>query len=202
MAGNRKNALNDLAAGFMSTRPPAFDKFLQQPTITLPTETISDGQQRESSMDETPDRFEQVQEETRVESEKPGNDHSIIHPVLAKPVESVKSISGKQTEGIAISKKPASTTAKPKKLAGPYEEGFLAKTDQHPFNPGDQRIYLKKAHAKILSRLVLYCEHTDRRINLQAIVDNILHHHFEQYASDIKQIDQQLLSLLTQQIND
>lgn len=201
MAGNRKNALDNLAEGFMSTRPPAFDKFLQQPTITLPTETTTDGQ-RVTSGDETPETINQTQEDRRVENQKPGNDHSIIDPVLANPIKSVKSSNGQPTEAISISKKPAPIPAKTKKLAGPYEERFLAKSDQHPFDSGDQRVYLKKAHGRILSRLVSYCEQTDRRITIQAILDNILQHHIEQYALEIKQIDRQLLSLLTQQIND
>ena len=201
MGGNRKNALDNLAAGFMSTRPAAFDKFLQQPSITIPTETTKDGQ-RVTSMGEAPAVFDQVQEGIQVEEEKNEDNAAKGQSDNAENIEPVNASRGDQSESTSVSKRTVTTTGKPKKLTGQYEDLFLAKINQFPSDQADQRLYIKPCHAQSLKRLVLYCEHKNRRMSLQAILDNILHHHFEQYASEIKQIDRQLLSLLTQQIND
>lgn len=201
MAGNRKNSVDDLAAGFLSTRPAAFDKFLHQPTITLPTETHV-GDQRANNDEQKAEPINHPTERPRVENEKKGKEDPIEQSLVSQSTDMVKPLHRNQTESTPNLKQTASTTGKSKKLIGPYEVLFLAKSDQHSFDPGDQRVYLKRTHAKILNRMVLYCEQKNCRINLQAILDNILHHHFEQYASDIKQIDLHLLNLLTQQIND
>ncbi|SFE55623.1 DUF3408 domain-containing protein [Spirosoma endophyticum] len=198
MAGNKKNDLDNLAAGFMSTRPPAFDKFLQQTTVTIPTETNSDDQQVNGTSD-TPSAVDQVQAGTRLEEVLQKAKEAIGLTDIAEQIESTKASNGDQSESASLTKRAVPTTGKSKKLAGLYEDLFLIKSNQFT---SDQRLYINPSHARSLKRLALYCESKNRRVSLQAILDNILHHHFEQYASDIKQIDQQLLRLLNQQMSD
>ena len=201
MAGNKKNDLDNLAAGFMSTRPPAFDKFLQQTTVTIPTEINSDDQ-LVNNTGNTSSSVDQVHANPRLEQGPNKDKEAIGLSVIAEGIESIKATDGDQSQSASLTKRAVPVTGKSKKGGGLYEDLFLAKSNHYPSDPADQRIYIKPCHARSLKRLVLYCEHKNRRMSLQAILDNILHHHFEQYASDIKQIDQQLLSLLTQQIND
>lgn len=201
MGGNRKNALDNLAAGFMSTRPSAFDKFLQQPTITIASETNSDDQQVNGT-DGVSSVIDRVQANSRVEEVQNEEKDAIDQSDITGGLLSTNASNGDQSESASLTKRAVPVTGKSKKVAGLYEDLFLAKSNHYPSEQADQRIYIKPCHARSLKRLVLYCEHKNRRMSLQAILDNILHHHFEQYAPEIKQIDQQLLSLLTQQIND
>lgn len=201
MAGNRKNAVDDLAAGFLSTRPAAFDNFLLQPKITIPAESTVNGQ----SVTDTEELIEQTgltQESAPVANEAKGEEALINKLPDTILTDIVKSKRNDLTESSTLLKRVASPLGKSKKAVSSYEELFLGKSRQLPSDQGDKRLYIKRSYVRLLTKLVLYCEHKDQSMSLQAILDNILHHHFEQYATEIREIDVHLLNLLSQRVND
>jgi len=196
MPGNRKNSLDDLAQSFLNTRPAVFDEFLNQPSNNLPTQAstiLTPTVGVEPSVALSPDQ-----------NNEPRGLNNLSN--------GSQSISIDEKEHPAHSKsQSAENSNQPKRVAIPgngkrkgnesYESLFFGKSAPCKSDHNDIRVLLKGSHSKIINRLVMYAEYNNLRVSAQLILDNILRHHFETYASEIKQIDLALLGILQQQIN-
>lgn len=200
MPGNRKNSLDDLAQSFLNTRPAVFDEFLNQPPNNPPSHTSAAQTPTvaaELSIANSPEKSNEPSGSNNLsngsqslsfgEKENPG--HTNSQPPVQPP------------ENCTQSKRGALSNNGKRKGNESYEGLFFGKSAPCKSDHNDLRVLLKGNHSRIISRLVMYAEHNNIRVSAQLILDNILRHHFEMYAPEIKQIDLALLRILQQQIN-
>ena len=200
--GNRKtaNALDQLAQSFLQTRPAAFNEFLNQPTNDPLIKTSVSG-----SPTDGPELLDK-------DSPVKDNDANVSNsPPDVSPPSTLDRKSNLEQSSDQFPTSSSETNNQPKRVLltsqgkrktnESYEGLFFNKSDPGKSDHRDVRVLLKGNHSKVISRLVMYAEHHKLRVSPQQILDNILRHHFETFAAEIRQMDQALIGILQQQIN-
>lgn len=203
-SGNRKNSLDNLAQSFLTTRPAAFTDFLNKPLTdgnSQPSEPPSASSQPNShpaSLTQTDeavlDSVDLTNQLSVSSLEKTDDQLPTTHPRI-QSVEQPIDLSNQ-------TKRPTLPGSGKRKNNESYESLFLGKSTALKADYNDVRVLIRGTHSHIIKKLLMYAEHNRLRVSAQGILDNILRHHFETYAGEIKQIEQTLLNTFQQQFND